>query len=117
MLLEALWLLHINFLFKFSIDECMGDIDGMEVEILDGSKSQNKSNGCLACSRSKDLCIIKPRTLTETLGHKTSLVALNRAICMTLDLVNPTRSNSLLARRKFNNLPSLILKMHKVLLF
>jgi hypothetical protein len=63
-----------------------------------------------------DFGIIKSRSLAEALGHKASLVALNGAISVALDSVDPTRSNGLLTRREFDNLPSPVLKVHEILL-
>jgi hypothetical protein len=35
MLLEALWLLHVDLLFELAIDKGMRDVDGMEMEVLE----------------------------------------------------------------------------------
>src|SRR5271154_1413284 len=116
-LMKSLWLLHIDFFIKFSIDESMGDIHRAKMEVLNCCNSKDETNRCLTRCWGKDFSEIKSRTLAESFGHNSSFVAFNRTIRIVFHLKHPTTTNDLLSRRKLDNIPSSILKMHEVLFF
>src|SRR4051812_47740314 len=114
---KSLRLLHVNLLIKLSIDESMGDVNRVQVEILNSCKSKNKSNGWSTRGGSKDFSVIQSRTLTVTLCNNSGLIPLYGSISIMLDPKYPTRSNGFLARWQLDQLPSPICQMHIVFLF
>ncbi|GMP94104.1 hypothetical protein CsSME_00043686 [Camellia sinensis var. sinensis] len=103
------WRLHVDLLKKITIKEGILDIHLKKLPVASSSNSNSKqtANRGKLSNRGEDLLIINAIFLVETLGNKTSFVALNRAIRMSLDFVDPFAANCSLARRKINNIPSM----------
>jgi hypothetical protein len=80
----------------------------VDLHVFKSSKGKDGTDSRVAHSRGKCLCEVKARTLRVSLGHKSSLEALNRPISVPLDLEVPLGANNLLARGKLDNLPSAI---------
>ena len=78
----------------------MRDVDGVKVKIFESCKGENGSNGCKLSCRGKCLIEIAARALAKALGNETSLVAFDGAICIALDLENPSATNGFSTRRE-----------------
>ena len=59
------------------------------MEVLESCKGEDDSDGRKANSRGEDFEVIKSRALVIPFGHQSSLVEINRAICVVLDLKYP----------------------------
>ena len=67
----------------------MRDIEGVQMEVLKTCKREDNSDGGKANSRSKDFEVIESRALVIPLGHQSSLIAIDGAICVALHLKYP----------------------------
>ena len=74
---ESLWLLHVDVMIEFPIQKRVGDVQGVEFQVLNSSKSEDGSQCSPSGSGSEDLAEIKPRTLGEAFGNKPGLVAVD----------------------------------------
>jgi hypothetical protein len=90
---ETLWLSHVNFLIKVTIKKGRGDIHVINVHVFNGRNGKNGTEGGKFGNRGKGFCVVKVGLLGEPLSNKTSLVPLNRAICILLDFEDPMRTN------------------------
>ncbi|RLN36400.1 hypothetical protein C2845_PM03G16960 [Panicum miliaceum] len=85
--------LHIDLLLPFSIKKSILNIklgDGPPPHRSNNKKSPDSGH---VSNRSKSLIIVTTMLLLETTHHKTSLVALKRAIRSSLNLIDPLASN------------------------
>src|SRR6267378_7781959 len=96
---KSLRLLHVDLLFKCAIEIGMGDVNGAEFQVLQGSESKDNVNGGVSDSGSEGLLVIKARTLRIALGHQSGLVVVQGAISIVFDLEEPSGANSTLPRR------------------
>ena len=104
--LKALRKLHIDLLLQNTIKIGIGDVQGVDLHVLKGSKGKDGPDCRVVHCGGKGLCEVKARMLGVSLGHKSCLEVLYRPICVPLDLEVPPGANYLLARRKLDNLPS-----------
>jgi hypothetical protein len=98
--------LHIDFLSELTIEEGVLDIQLRDRPLTNSCNSKKSPNSSHVSNRSKGLLIINTVLLLETPRHKTSLVALKRAIRASFDLVHPLACDGRNIRRQRNKIPS-----------
>jgi hypothetical protein len=72
-------------------------------------KGQNKTNSRRFNHRTEGLLIINAITLTKTLCHQPGLIAINGAVELVLDLVNPLKVDDVVITNRGNKRPSAIM--------
>src|SRR5260370_14448767 len=87
----------------------------MKFHVFYGSNGKDSSQRCKLSNWCKGLSVIQVRFLRESLCNNPCFVALNRAICILLNLENPLRSNTFPALGKRNQLPSVVCQHLSVL--
>jgi hypothetical protein len=96
--------LHVDLLTQLAIKKSI-----LNIELEDGprrSNSKKSPNSGHVGNRSKGLIIVTAVLLLKTTRHKTSLVALKRAIIMGLDVVDPLARNRSRLRWQRDKIPS-----------
>src|SRR6266702_4950676 len=99
-------LVHPLQILQGAIEIGMRDVNGAKVKVLKSSQGKHNVNGGIANCRSKGLLEIKARMLRIALGHQSRLVAVQGAVCIALDLHEPSGANCTPARRQSDDLPS-----------
>jgi hypothetical protein len=85
--------LHVDLLTQFSIKKSILDINLEDGPLPNRSNSEKSPNNGHMSNRSKSLIIVTSMLLLKATRHKTSLVALKRAIRSSLDLIDPLASD------------------------
>jgi len=104
---SARWKLHEDLLIEISIKECTEEIEDLDRPVFssghgeDSTKAGEFGNGC------KGLSVVDTIDLGETSSDKTAFVLGNLALGVLLDLEDPFGPNDVLARRSFDNIPSI----------
>ena len=114
--LKALWLLNVHLLLYEAIEKC-----GLHIHLVDLPTHlccyrYNGENGSISSHESKGLLIIYSLYLGEPSSHKPCFEFLNVAICSTLYLVKPSRSNHGFSLRPRHHLLNIILHDRRILL-
>ena len=86
----------------------MGDVNRVQVVVMDSCNGKDNSNGRHPDSWCKDFDVIKARSLVVAFHNKSALVALYRVIYIALDLEYPFGAYHLLASRSRDEFPSAI---------
>jgi hypothetical protein len=87
---DAFWLLHVDLLLEFVVKESIGNVNTVQNEVLNGSKSKDGSEGSLFGGRRKRLVVFKPWSLPTSRGNKACLVALNGPVCIAFHFEDPS---------------------------
>src|SRR6266571_314196 len=95
---ESLRLLHVDLFLQSAIEIGMGDVHRAKLKVFQSSQGEDNVNGGIANCGSEGLLEIKTRTLRIALGHQSRLVAVQGAICIALDLHEPSGANCTPAR-------------------
>lgn len=115
-ILKALRLAHVNISIHLTVQESIGDVNRAHVEVLNGSGGKDDLNAGHTNGGSKHFDKIIAWMLREALGNKSSLVVLNGAVSIALDLEYPSAANSSAVWREINDFPSAVLDLCIVLL-
>jgi hypothetical protein len=84
---------HVDFFLEKTMKECILDIQLSKTPTSGDRQRQKEPNGGRLDNRTEGVLIVKPMTLFEPLGNKTSFVALDRTVSMFLHLEDPLRVN------------------------
>src|SRR6266702_852498 len=90
---KSLRLQHVDLFLKSAIEIGMRDVNGAKFKVLKSSQGKDNANGGIANCGSKGLLEIKARTLRIALGHQSRPVAVQGAVCIALDLHEPSGAN------------------------
>jgi hypothetical protein len=66
----------------------------MELEIVHGGQSEDRSNRLELCDWGERLVVVDPGLLGEASSHQSSLVSVDRAIGKSLDLEHPSAGDN-----------------------
>src|SRR6266571_8917048 len=95
---KSLRLLHVVLFLQSAIEIGMRDVHRVKLKVFQSSQGKHNANGGIANCGSKCLLEIKAMTLRIALGHQSRLVAVQGAICIALDLHEPSGANCMPAR-------------------
>ena len=92
MCLKSQWLLHVHFLFNYTIQECCLDVHLVYLLFYYRDQCKYGFDGSVSCYECKCLLAIYAIFLGEAMHHEPCLLFFNATICNMLDLVDPLRS-------------------------
>ncbi|CAI7859875.1 unnamed protein product, partial [Closterium sp. NIES-54] len=94
---------HVENLIKGAVEEGVGDVQLMDVQVESGSYGEKQAEGGEADGRSKGVMKINTITLLEAFDNKAGFAAFNRTISVLLDFENPFAWNRLALGWSRNN--------------
>jgi hypothetical protein len=80
---------HVDFFLKKTMKECILNIQLSKTPTAGDCQRQEEPNGGRLDDGTEGVLIVKPMTLFESLGNKTSFVALDGAVSMSLHFEDP----------------------------
>jgi hypothetical protein len=117
LLRKALRLAHVNLnVLELTIEIHIGDVNGLELPILESGKGKDDAQSGPFGGGSKGLIEVDARALGETLSNNARLVTLDRTVGVALDLKHPSRANCLTTGWELDELPGAILNVRLHLL-
>jgi hypothetical protein len=109
---KAVGLLHIDVnAVQLAVEVGVADVNRLQLEVLKSCKRKDGAeSGLLGCG-SKHLVEIDARMPSKALGDEASLIALDGAFRVALDLEDPLGANGLAPWWQLDKLPRAVLKM------
>ena len=109
MCLKTEWLLHIHFLFHYTIQESSLDIHMVYLLFHHCNHSKYLSDGSVSGYRCKSFFIIYSFFLGEATSHKSCFIFFYVIVCSMLDLVDPFESYNRIPFWSWDNISNIIL--------